>query len=206
MLPCGSTASPPVASTPVLQGRHLVQVQCANDAWSTQWSELDAPAEWAAGCPDGALAAAEAEMSDDPMDIVPFFGGDDEGDEGETATTEPDAAPDAPPDEPVEEAAPPAPAPEPTTESASAAPAPAPGNYSLTIRCTPDPCTVKLDGADQGATDLDLKVGLGEHTLELAAGDKTLKRTLSLKDGHAGTTMKWNHGQNSVEMEHRDKE
>ena len=159
----------PGGEYPVLQGRHLVQVQCANDAWSTS-GPSSAPAEgcrmprW---CP-GRCRGRDVRRSDGHRLLWWGRRRRRRRNRNHRAWRRTEA----PPDEPVEEAAPaepPAPAPEPTTESAS--PQPRPRNYSLTVQCTPDPCTVKLDGADQGATDLDLKVGLGEHATR--AGDKT---------------------------------
>ncbi len=152
----------PGVEFPVLEGRHLVQVQCADATWSSQWSTLDKPVDWAAGCADGAVAAAEAEVSDDPMDMVPFFGAD--GGEDDTTTAADD--------------------------------------HPVTLECTPNPCTVSIDGVDKGTTTLELSLSPGEHTFRLAAGDKTVERKLALEDGENRTTLTWNHAEDTVDVVH----
>ncbi|HCH62565.1 MAG: hypothetical protein CL927_14830 [Deltaproteobacteria bacterium] len=218
----------PGGDYPVLEGRHLLQIQCADATWSSQWSSLESPSEWAEGCPEGAVAAAEADRSDDPMDMVPFFDDDDDGgDEGSTETTEdaadnePEAQPDPAPGSATGSAVVPSDAEEETAtedhagESKDAAGAVATAGapattagavYTLDLRCAPSPCTVMVDGQDQGLTELKLQVGVDKHKIELKAGDKSIDRTLSLEAQHSMTILKWNHDQNSVEMEHRSEE
>jgi hypothetical protein len=197
---------------PVREGRHLVQVQCADSKWSTMWSDLSAPADWAHGCADGALAAAEAPVSDDPMDDVPFFGDGDLADttevedDGVEAVAEANPAPKLPP--------PPPPPPPPAAAKASPAPEPAAATptstdgplFALEVHCTPGPCTVTLDGTDHGSTKLELQVTAGEHKLALEGGGRTLQRTLKISDNHTATILRWNHSQNSVEMDYHSAE
>ena len=129
---------------PLRQGRHLVQVECANGNWGTQWSELTRAEDWSELCPGGKLAAAQAPVSDDIVDaVMPAFlgGGDDEmmddemmdevpADEvpAEEAPAEEAPAEEAPADEaPAEEVpAEEAPAEEAPAEEAPAEEAPAP--------------------------------------------------------------------------------
>ena len=168
----------PGGEFPVLEGRHLVQIQCADATWSSQWSTLEKPMEWTVGCADGAVAAAEAEISDDPMDIVPFFGADDGGDEGDGGTTTTEA---------------------PEGDSDTAA-------HPITLECTPKPCSVKVDGVDKGTTTLELKLSTGEHKFQLEAGDKTVERKLALDDSQASTTLSWDHTKDTVEITHKETE
>lgn len=45
-----------VGSQPVFRGRHHVQVQCADQSWSSRWTQFSRAEDWAHACPDGALA------------------------------------------------------------------------------------------------------------------------------------------------------
>ena len=50
----------PLGDMPIREGRHLIQVQCADNTWSSAWSWMDRPERWAEACPDGALAVVGA--------------------------------------------------------------------------------------------------------------------------------------------------
>ena len=157
----------PSEDFPVRNGLHLVQVQCADGTWSSQWSELEKAAEWAATCPDGAVAAAEAPVSDDPMDLVPFFGADDAGDEGGT-TVEPEA-------------------------DADGAEAPDTPTYTVEVQCTPKPCTVSVNGDEKGPTKLAIELAEGSHELVLVAGETRTEKVVSLSSETPITAVSWNH-------------
>ena len=45
-----------MGSQPVFRGRHHVQVQCADQSWSSRWTQFGRAEDWAHACPDGALA------------------------------------------------------------------------------------------------------------------------------------------------------
>jgi hypothetical protein len=47
-----------LGAMPIYEGRHLVQVQCVDDTWSSAWSWMDRPEDWGVACPNGALAVA----------------------------------------------------------------------------------------------------------------------------------------------------
>jgi len=192
---------------PVRTGRHLVQVQCADESWSSQWSELTAAADWGAGCEGGAFAAAEAPASDDPMDMVPFFGGDEGDDGGTTMSEEPVAEepveepPEAVPPPAPEAAAPPAPEVEPPAPEVEASAAPADGSaYALQVSCAPDPCSVQIDGEDRGSTTLEVELAAGMYDLTLVAGKKKIERKVSLSADHPTTIVSWNHRKDDWEM------
>jgi hypothetical protein len=161
----------PSSDFPVRQGRHLVQVQCADGTWSSQWSELAKATDWAATCADGAVAAAEAAVSDDPMDLVPFFGADDAGDEGST-TVEPE--PDADGSE--------------SSDSATA-----PSTYTVEVQCTPKPCTVSVNGDEKGSTKLAIELSEGSHELVLVADEARTEKVVSLSAEQPITAVSWNH-------------
>ena len=49
-----------LGTVPIYEGRHLVQVQCADQTWSSAWSWMDRPEKWGMACPNGALAVVGA--------------------------------------------------------------------------------------------------------------------------------------------------
>jgi hypothetical protein len=58
----------PPGSQPIFQGRHHVQVQCADGSWSSRWTQFNRAEDWGHACPDGALAplVAPGPVSSDP--------------------------------------------------------------------------------------------------------------------------------------------
>ncbi len=196
---------------PLRQGRHLVQVECANGNWSTRWSELTRAEDWGERCPGGKLADAEAPISDD---IMPAFlsGGEDLGDDemlddempddempvDEVAVSTPPAAATAPVETPVE-----APAAA-SVEAGAAAPSARsssdqkPSGQRLLVDCAPTPCSVSVNGKDIGKSPLETHLESGDYDLSLKAGPNSMTRKISLATDHPTTTVQWDH--NKLEL------
>ena len=195
---------------PVREGRHLVQVECANGKWSTRWSELSRSEDWAAGCPDGALASSEPDEPEDIVDaaIPAFLGGggdmddgdmddgdmsdgdmsdgdmDAEGPDGEAAEDE-GGAESAPTPEPVE------PAPAEPAATATSEVAETSDGLRLEVACAPAACTVRIDGEKVGTSPFDTTLEPGDYDLSLKAGPNSVTRKLKISADAATTKVDW---------------
>ena len=59
-----------MGSQPVFRGRHHVQVQCADQSWSSRWTQFSRAEDWAHACLDGALAPLAAVAASDAAPTV----------------------------------------------------------------------------------------------------------------------------------------